>query len=235
MSAALSPASIMILTRAAGRLDRRIEFSRTLPTVARRRMIANFEAQNLIVGEMDAIATYAVALPPSDETMLVFPYLITSDGMRAVGIEPLALLGNATVPNTRADTPTSAPEPIPTTGPAFARTGLRVAAEAVLKAWGADTDDRGFDERLQQAMDDLRVALAPKAAGPTTPRAGTKKEMVIEMLKNPEGTTLAAIMEATGWQKHTAGAFISIVTGDNNATIIKTKTDTGLNYRWANT
>ena len=42
---------------------------------------------------------------------------------------------------------------------------------------------------------------------PTEPvkrgRADSKQALVIEMLKRPEGTTIAQISEATGWQAHT--------------------------------
>ena len=35
------------------------------------------------------------------------------------------------------------------------------------------------------------------------PRDGTKQSLMIELLKRPGGTTLAEIVEATGWQAHT--------------------------------
>jgi hypothetical protein len=34
-------------------------------------------------------------------------------------------------------------------------------------------------------------------------REGTKQTLVIEMLRRPEGATIAEIVEATGWQSHT--------------------------------
>jgi len=37
----------------------------------------------------------------------------------------------------------------------------------------------------------------------------TKKSKVREMLAQPEGTTLEAICEATGWQPHSARAVLS--------------------------
>jgi hypothetical protein len=49
---------------------------------------------------------------------------------------------------------------------------------------------------------------APAAARPTQ-RAGTKQAQMIEMLKRPEGATVAQIAEATGWQHHTIRGAIS--------------------------
>ena len=48
----------------------------------------------------------------------------------------------------------------------------------------------------------------PEDAAPTT-REGSKKAIVLDMLRRPEGATLAAIMSATGWQKHSVRGFIS--------------------------
>jgi hypothetical protein len=41
------------------------------------------------------------------------------------------------------------------------------------------------------------------------PRAQSKQAMVIAMLRNPGGATLAEIVTATGWQKHTVRGAIS--------------------------
>jgi hypothetical protein len=44
----------------------------------------------------------------------------------------------------------------------------------------------------------------PKPASPQgKTREGTKQALVIDMLKRPEGATIAEIVEATGWQSHT--------------------------------
>jgi len=47
----------------------------------------------------------------------------------------------------------------------------------------------------------------PKAAG--TPREGTKQALLVGMLRRPKGATIGQIVEATGWQRHTARGAIS--------------------------
>jgi hypothetical protein len=49
---------------------------------------------------------------------------------------------------------------------------------------------------------------ATKDAAPTT-RDGSKKAIVLDMLKRTDGATLADIMSATSWQAHSVRGFIS--------------------------
>ena len=74
--------------------------------------------------------------------------------------------------------------------------------------------DRGRPWRRRRSQADREAAereAAPAArtalpAGKT--REGSKQALLVEMLKRPEGATIAQIVEATGWQPHTVrGAF----------------------------
>ena len=90
------------------------------------------------------------------------------------------------------------------------------AGDDATGAADATTDnDPAQAETANQAMaaapanEDQAPVAAAEPAARRTPRAGSKQAQLIAMLQRPEGADLDAIVEATGWQKHTVRGAIS--------------------------
>lgn len=72
-----------------------------------------------------------------------------------------------------------------------------------------------------------KATPAPKAA----PRQ-TKQQLLIDLLKRPEGATIDEIVAATGWQKHTArGAMSGALKKRLGLTVTSEKAERGRVYK----
>lgn len=66
-------------------------------------------------------------------------------------------------------------------------------------------------EANPDAQDAPSAPTVAKDAKPRRTREGSKQATILELLARPEGTTLAEIMEATGWQAHSVRGTLSII------------------------
>ncbi|MCC6363076.1 MAG: DUF3489 domain-containing protein [Bryobacterales bacterium] len=110
------------------------------------------------------------------------------------------------------------------------------------------TDRKTAIARIWRAIQTLTPAVAPQAApaapkkakatrqskakddatGPKGAREGSKKAIVLELLRRPEGASLKNIADATQWQAHSIRGFISGALGKKmGLTIESIKTESG--------
>ena len=146
---------------------------------------------------------------------------VTDEGLRAIGIDPnegraahdTAPQGGEDKAPQQDDAAAEQPAQAAPEAPNMGSVNLREAAERLLAAWEATPPKNANDDPVAQAMAMLRSALTrrgTRATGaPRKPREGTKQEVVLAMLRRPEGATVAQIAEATGWAQHTVRGFFA--------------------------
>ena len=219
----LSPAATIVLTRAAERPDRRLEFHRKLPTGGRHKMIDALLREGLIVETQGDyhLGDGALLIEDSATGLMLTSLALTDAGFRALNLDPPDT-GATGLPTVAPDTAAvqaeamavaEALEAAHTAPVAAPRASLRDAAAAVLEEW----DDRDNNQYgLPEAIERLRAAMATKPGrtarepdAPRKPREGTKQEAVLAMLRRAEGATVAQIAEATGWASHTVRGFLA--------------------------
>jgi hypothetical protein len=147
---------------------------------------------------------------PKDVRAGVDPFLIDRPDNEPPEEAPTAPTGAEDAAGATLPAAEETARPTATTAPT--RGGLRAAAQAVLDAWD---DEKNQRYGLVDAIDALRGALAGSTrarrepGAPRKPRAGTKQEAVLALLRRDEGATITQIIDATGWQSHTVRGFLA--------------------------
>lgn len=86
------------------------------------------------------------------------------------------------------------------------------------------------DPEIEAAVSAAEANWVQAKQAPTKPRTrdNSKQATVIAMLKNPDGTTVQQVMEATGWQAHTVrGTFAGALKKKLGLNIVSEKSSGG--------
>ena len=116
----------------------------------------------------------------------------------------------------------------------MAKTPSRKVLPRSTKALRPKNSTRGASRKTGKATPVRKTA--PTIAKPSdqtiTQRAGSKQARVLEMLSQPAGATIAAIVKVTGWQSHSVrGFFAGVVRKKLKLTLTSDVVDTGRVYK----
>src|SRR5205085_4977902 len=92
-------------------------------------------------------------------------------------------------------------------------------------------DRKSAARRLWAAFQELPLPSEPASAGP---RPGSKQAKVVDLLRRPEGATVAEVMNATGWLPHTVrGMFSGALKKKHRLTLVSApgRAGPGLSHR----
>ena len=95
---------------------------------------------------------------------------------------------------------------------------------AVARIWAAV---QRLLSKVKKSPAPAKRTAAQKGVKGATGERSNKKAEVIAMMKRAKGATLAEIVEAMGWQKHTARGFVSILGSKGGETIESSKNAAG--------
>jgi len=69
--------------------------------------------------------------------------------------------------------------------------------------------------KIARAKSVAKSSAKPERILSASTASGTKQEAVLALLREPQGTTIAKIMTATGWQSHSVRGFLTAVVRKN--------------------